>query len=86
MLPNTYLTLLVFGFTILGLVILKTRPVNIFGGTLISLIAFNLVTKEQFLASIANSGLVTLILLILCSLALEKTRLLRIIASESDRR
>ncbi|WP_462169250.1 SLC13 family permease [Pseudoalteromonas lipolytica] len=82
MLPNTYLTLLVFGFTILGLVILKTRPVNIFGGTLISLIAFNLVTKEQFLASIANSGLVTLILLILCSLALEKTRLLRIIASK----
>jgi len=80
---DAYLTLCIFALTILGLIVLQTRPVAVFGATLIALIACDLVSKEQFLTSIANPGLVTLILLVLCSLALEKTRLLRVIASKT---
>ncbi|MBH0057873.1 SLC13 family permease [Pseudoalteromonas sp. SWXJZ94C] len=79
---DAYLTLFIFALTVLGLVVLQSRPVAVFGGTLIALIGCGLVTKTQFLTSIANPGLVTLILLVLCSLALEKTRLLRVIASK----
>ena len=79
---DAYLTLFIFAFTIIGLIKVQGRPVAVFGATLISLIACGLVTKEQFLTSIANPGLVTLILLVLCSLALEKTRFLRVIASK----
>lgn len=79
---DAYLTLLIFALTIVGLIAFQGRPVKVFGVTLVTLIACGLVTKEQFLTSIANPGLVTLILLVLCSLALEKTRLLRIIASK----
>jgi len=80
---DAYLTLGIFALTILGLIVLQTRPVAVFGATLVALIACDLVTKDQFLTSIANPGLVTLILLVLCSLALEKTRLLRVIASKT---
>jgi len=80
---DAYLTLCIFALTILGLIVLQTRPVAVFGATLIALIACDLVSKNQFLTSIANPGLVTLILLVLCSLALEKTRLLRVIASKT---
>ncbi len=79
---DAYLTLSIFALTIIGLIIFQSSPVRVFGGTLIALIGCNLVTKAQLLGSIANPGLVTLILLILCSLALEKTRLLRVIASK----
>lgn len=80
---DAYLTLCIFALTILGLIVLQTRPVAVFGATLVALIACDLVSKDQFLTSIANPGLVTLILLVLCSLALEKTRLLRVIASKT---
>lgn len=79
---DAYLTLFIFSLTVAGLIAFQGRPVKVFGATLVTLIACGLVTKEQFLTSIANPGLVTLILLVLCSLALEKTRLLRVIASK----
>ena len=79
---DAYLTLFIFALTVTGLIVIQGRPVAVFGATLIALIACDLVTKEQFLTSIANPGLVTLILLVLCSLALEKTRLLRVVASK----
>ncbi|WP_350594549.1 MULTISPECIES: SLC13 family permease [unclassified Pseudoalteromonas] len=79
---DAYLTLFIFALTVTGLIVIQGKPVAVFGATLIALIACDLVTKKQFLTSIANPGLVTLILLILCSLALEKTRLLRVVASK----
>lgn len=79
---NAYLTIAIFVATIVGLVRFQNRPAQVFGVTLLVLVAFNLVTKEQLLASMSNPGLVTLVLLILCSFALEKTRLLRVIASK----
>ncbi|MCL1067048.1 SLC13 family permease [Shewanella olleyana] len=79
---DAYLTITIFLFTIIGLLKFQNRPAAVFGVTLLSLVASGLVTKSQLLSSIANPGLITLILLIVCSFALEKTKLLRIIASK----
>ena len=74
---DAYLTLCIFALTILGLIVLQTRPIAVFGATLVALITCDLVTKDQFLTSIANPGLVTLILLVLCSFSFERTSILR---------
>lgn len=79
---DAYLTLGIFFGTILGLVTFQQRPAAVFGVTLMSLVALGLVSREQLLSSMVNPGLVTLVLLVLCSFALEKTRLLRVIASK----
>ncbi|MEZ9198470.1 SLC13 family permease [Shewanella sp. 10N.286.54.B9] len=79
---DAYLTLGLFIATIGCLIRYQTRTVPIFGAVLLLLVAFNLVSQQQLLSSIANPGLVTLILLVFCSFALEKTRLLKILASK----
>ncbi|WP_285164768.1 SLC13 family permease [Shewanella goraebulensis] len=79
---EAYLTIAIFLLTIVGLLKFQSRPAAVFGVTLLSLVASGLVTRTQLLSSIANPGLITLILLIVCSFALEKTRLLRFIASK----
>jgi di/tricarboxylate transporter len=78
---DAYLTLGIFGLTITGLALFQSRPVAVFGVTLLALVGLGLVTREQLLGAMANPGLVTLVLLVLCSLVLEKTRLLRLIAA-----
>ncbi|WP_417762103.1 SLC13 family permease [Shewanella sp.] len=75
-----YLTLALFAATIVGLIRYQSRPAAVFGCLMLALVASELVNREQVLESFANSGLVTLILLMLCSLVLEKTRLLRLLA------
>ena len=74
------LTLVIFGFTLLGLILFQRRPAAVFGCATLALVASDLVTQEQLLASMTNPGLVTLLLLMVCSIGLEKTRLLRLIA------
>jgi len=82
MLLDAYLTIGLFIATIGGLIRYQSRPSQVFGVTLLALVGLNLVSTEQLLSSMSNPGLVTLVLLILCSYALEKTRLLRVIASK----
>jgi di/tricarboxylate transporter len=60
----------------------QKQPGKVFGFTFFALIIFGQVSNETVLASMSNKGLITLVLLMLCSLALEKTRLLRILASK----
>ncbi|ABV37593.1 TrkA-C domain protein [Shewanella sediminis HAW-EB3] len=79
---DAYLTIGIFLATIVGLIRFQSRPALVFGVALLTLVGLNLVSKEQLLSSMSNPGLVTLVLLILCSFALEKTRLLRVIASK----
>lgn len=76
-----YLTLALFAGTIVGLIRYQSRPAAVFGCLMLALVASELVNREQVLESFSNSGLVTLILLMLCSLVLEKTRLLRMLAT-----
>ncbi|QUM83602.1 SLC13 family permease [Moritella sp. 28] len=71
----------IFVLTIVGLIRFQSRPAYVFGITLLLLYGGSFVTSAQLVASVANEGLLTLILLMLCSLALEKTRLLRIVAT-----
>ncbi len=79
---DAYITLGLFVVIVGCLIRYQTRTVPIFGAVLLLLVAFNLVSQQQLLSSIANPGLVTLILLVFCSFALEKTRLLKILASK----
>ena len=76
-----WLVLVVFVITIIGLIRYPTRPAFVFGLTLLFLYGSSLVTTKQMLSSLANQSLLTLVLLLLCSLPLEKTRLMRLIAS-----
>ena len=76
-----FFILAIFILTIIGLIRFQNRPAYVFGITLLILCAGQFVTTEQLLASVANKGLLTLILLMLCSLTLEKTRLLRLVAT-----
>ncbi|MGY5449813.1 SLC13 family permease [Agarivorans sp. MS3-6] len=75
------IVLAVFASTIAALVRYQNNPTKIFGGVILFLYFCNLVSTEQLIASVANPGLLTLVLLMLCSIALEKTRLLRLVAS-----
>ncbi|CAG8998352.1 MAG: hypothetical protein CENE_00298 [Candidatus Celerinatantimonas neptuna] len=71
----------IFVLTLAGLIRYQRAPAGVFAVTLVLLYAGNLVSTGQLLASISNPGLVTLTLLLLCSIALEKTRLLRVLAT-----
>lgn len=73
--------LAIFALTLAGLIRYQRAPAGVFAVTLVLLYAGDLVSTSQLLTSISNPGLVTLTLLMLCSLALEKTRLLRVFAT-----
>ncbi|MEE1672823.1 SLC13 family permease [Agarivorans aestuarii] len=75
------LVLATFASTIAALIRYQHNPTKIFGGVILFLYLSNLVSTEQLIDSVANPGLLTLVLLMLCSIALEKTRLLRLLAS-----
>jgi di/tricarboxylate transporter len=79
---ESYFVLCVFVGTIVGLIKFQQRPAFIFGITLLILFVSNMVSTEQVVSSFSNQGLLTLILLLVCSLALEKTRFLRMIATK----
>ncbi|MEZ8081575.1 SLC13 family permease [Enterovibrio norvegicus] len=79
---DVILTLSIFAATILGLIVFQSRPAKVFGVTLLSLVVLGLADQQQLIASVANPGLLTLVLLIVCSLALEKTHILRLISSQ----
>jgi di/tricarboxylate transporter len=77
---QSYFVLAVFLSTIVGLIKFQQRPSLVFGLALLVLFITNMVSTEQIIKSLSNEGLLTLILLMLCSIALEKTRLLRLVA------
>ncbi|WP_237363603.1 SLC13 family permease [Vibrio marisflavi] len=67
--------------TIFGLIKYQRYPARVFGVALLALYMTNTVSTQQVLSSFSNQGLLTLILLMTCSLSLEKTKLLRVITS-----
>lgn len=78
---SAYIVLSLFALTIAGLIKFQAKPERVFGILLLVLFAGGFVTNEQVVASFANTGVLTLILLMVCSLALEKTKILRQIAN-----
>ena len=71
--------LFLFVATIIGLIVYQSKPERVFGALFLILYTFEFVTTEQVLSSFSNQGLLTLVLLMLCSLALEKTKLLKLV-------
>jgi len=77
---QAYFVLAVFLCTIIGLIKFQQRPSLVFGVTLLTLFSTQMVTSDQVIKSLSNEGLLTLIILMLCSIGLEKTRFLRLVA------
>jgi len=73
--------LCLFVATVFGLIRFQSHPDRVFGVLLLVLFSTSLVTTEQVILSFSNKGLLTLILLMVCSVALEKTKLLRVITN-----
>ncbi|MBY6186835.1 SLC13 family permease [Marinobacter hydrocarbonoclasticus] len=78
---SAWLVVATFVATIAALLKYQSSPARVFGVVLVFLLLSGQVDQQHMLASISNPGLITLVLLMLCSVALEKTRLLRLIAS-----
>ncbi len=66
--------------TIASLIYFKNKPERVFGLLFIFLSVSGSVSTPQLISSFANQGVLTLVMLMLCSLALEKTQLLRKVA------
>lgn len=77
---NAYTVILLFVLTIAGLIRFQAYPERVFGVLLLVLLFSGLTDSTTVVNSFANQGLLTLILLMICSLAFEKTKLLRVIA------
>ncbi|MEZ9835150.1 SLC13 family permease [Vibrio breoganii] len=75
------LVLFLFAVTICGLIRFQAHSEKVFGSLLLVLFTSSLVSTEQVIASFSNKGLLTLMLLMICSVALEKTKLLRMITN-----
>jgi di/tricarboxylate transporter len=80
MILESYFVLAVFIGTIIGLIKFQQHPSAVFGVALLILFSTQMVSTDQVIKSLSNQGLLTLILLMLCSISLEKTRLLRLVA------
>ncbi len=78
---SAYVVVGLFLLTIAGLVKYQAYPERVFGVLLLVLFGFDFVSSEQVVGSMANQGVLTLMLLMICSLALEKTKVLRQIAN-----
>lgn len=78
---SAYIVMGLFILTIVGLIKFQSKPEVVFGTLLLALFSAGFVTSEQVVKSFANQGILTLVLLMVCSLALEKTKLLRLVAN-----
>ncbi|WP_082961412.1 SLC13 family permease [Vibrio breoganii] len=73
--------LVLFIATIFGLIRFQAHSDKVFGVLLLALYVSSLVSTQQVIGSFSNKGLLTLILLMVCSVVLEKTKLLRLITN-----
>lgn len=70
----------IFAATVVGLIKYQKQAERVFIGATLCCLAFSLVSVEEVLSNATNSGLVSLILLIICSFALERTGFLRLLS------
>ena len=77
---NQYLVLAIFAGTILALVTTNERPSLIFATSLLALIASQQLVIGDVLNNFTNQGLITLVLLLLVSSAVDKTSLIKRLA------
>lgn len=73
--------LFIFIATFLALVKFQQKPERIFAVATMLCLAFSIVSSDEILDNAVNSGLVTLVLLVFCSFAFERTSILRRLSS-----
>ena len=76
-----WLMIVIFVLTFIGLIKYQRVPERIFAGTTLLCLAVSFVSSEEIISNATNSGLVTLVLLVLCSFAFERTSVLRHIST-----
>jgi di/tricarboxylate transporter len=74
---NQYLVLVIFVGTILALITTDKRPSSIFAGSLLALIVSQQLVIDEVMSNVTNQGLITLVLLLLVSSAIDKTSLIK---------
>ncbi len=72
-----WVMLAIFFGTLVGLIKFQKAPERVFFGATLLCLAATLVSTDDILANAVNPGLVTLVLLVLCSFAFERTSVLR---------
>jgi di/tricarboxylate transporter len=72
-----WLMVAIFIATLIGLIKYQHVPERIFSVAMLVCLGFSFISYEDILANAVNSGLVTLLLLVLCSFAFERTSVLR---------
>lgn len=76
-----WLMIAVFIATFVGLLKYQQIPERVFSVTILVCLALSFVSVDDILANAVNPGLVTLILLVLCSFSFERTSILRRLSS-----
>jgi hypothetical protein len=80
MTAQQWLMVVIFAATVVGLIKYQQQPDRVFIGTTLCCLAFSLVSVDDVLANATNAGLVSLVLLIICSFTLERTSFLRLLS------
>lgn len=75
-----FLVILVFISTVVGLICYQKHPKRVFTFALLTLYLSSSISTDELINSFSNQGLITLMLLMVCSTAIEKTRVLRYVA------
>jgi di/tricarboxylate transporter len=74
---NQWIVLAIFASTIFALIFSSARPSTIFAGTMLTLILSQQLHFDEILNNMTNKGLITLVLLLMVSSAVDKTALLK---------
>jgi di/tricarboxylate transporter len=77
MVAMQWLLIAIFIFTFIGLVKFQRAPERVFAAAMLACLAVSFVETSHILNNAVNSGLVTLILLVLASFSFERTSMLR---------
>ena len=78
---SQWLILAVFVATLIALIKYQQVPQRVFSGATLLCLGLSFVSSREILANAVNPGLVTMILLVLCSFAFERTSVLRRLAA-----
>jgi len=72
-----FIVLAIFVSTIFALIFTNQRPSTVFSGTVLGLLVTQQLSMDDILLNLTNKGLITLILLLLVSSAIDKTALIK---------
>ncbi|PHS45686.1 MAG: SLC13 family permease, partial [Alteromonas sp.] len=74
---NQFIVLAIFASTIFALIFSNQRPSTVFSGAVLLLLVSQQLSLDDILLNLTNKGLITLVLLLLVSSAIDKTALIK---------